>query len=85
MPRFFFSCLVKPNGHSGLTVTLPPALVSRWLISTLAVRVFQSALNAELKIKSVGLLSVQGVSIQFHPQHTLVSAHDLPSVQLLPY
>lgn len=44
----------------------------RWLICSLAVRVFQSALGAELKIRSVGLFSVQGVSIQFHPQHTLV-------------
>ncbi|KAM3616443.1 uncharacterized protein V6R79_017941 [Siganus canaliculatus] len=43
----------------------------RWLICTLAVRYFQTALNADLKIKSVGLFSVQGVSIQFHPQHTL--------------
>eukprot|EP00064_Thunnus_orientalis_P017450 superscaffoldBa00003708_g17533 len=39
---------------------------------SLAVRFFQNALNADLKIKSVGLFSVQGVSIQFHPQHTLV-------------
>uniref|UniRef100_A0A3B4UAJ7 Uncharacterized protein n=1 Tax=Seriola dumerili TaxID=41447 RepID=A0A3B4UAJ7_SERDU len=46
--------------------------VCRWLICTLAVRFFQTALNADLKIKSVGLFSVQGVSIQFHPQHTLV-------------
>ncbi|XP_047247504.1 protein KIAA0100-like isoform X4 [Girardinichthys multiradiatus] len=43
----------------------------KWLICTLAVRVLQATLNAELKIKSVGLFSVQGVSIQFHPQHTL--------------
>uniref|UniRef100_A0A7N8Y945 KIAA0100 ortholog n=1 Tax=Mastacembelus armatus TaxID=205130 RepID=A0A7N8Y945_9TELE len=46
--------------------------ISRWLICTLAVRFFQTALNADLKIKSVGLFSVQGVSIQFHPQHILV-------------
>lgn len=46
--------------------------LSRWLISTLAVRFFHTALNADLKIKSVGLFSVQGVSIQFQPQHTLV-------------
>ncbi|XP_035535920.1 protein KIAA0100-like isoform X1 [Morone saxatilis] len=45
--------------------------IFRWLICTLAVRFFQTALNADLKIKSVGLFSVQGVSIQFHPQHTL--------------
>uniref|UniRef100_A0A3Q1ECQ1 Secreted protein n=1 Tax=Acanthochromis polyacanthus TaxID=80966 RepID=A0A3Q1ECQ1_9TELE len=47
-------------------------LLFLWLICTLAVRFFQTALNADLKIKSVGLFSVQGVSIQFHPQHTLV-------------
>uniref|UniRef100_A0A1A8IJQ0 KIAA0100 n=2 Tax=Nothobranchius TaxID=28779 RepID=A0A1A8IJQ0_NOTKU len=46
-------------------------IISRWLICTLAVRLFQTALNAELKIKSVGLFSVQGIKIQFHPQHTL--------------
>lgn len=46
-------------------------VIFRWLICTLAVRLFQTALNADLKIKSVGLFSVQGVSIQFHPQHTL--------------
>lgn len=45
--------------------------IFRWLICTLAVRVFQTALDAELKIKSVGLFSVQGISIQFQPQHTL--------------
>lgn len=45
----------------------------RWLISTLAVRFLRSVLNADLKIKSVGLFSVHGVSIQFHPHHTLVS------------
>ncbi|XP_074535459.1 bridge-like lipid transfer protein family member 2 isoform X4 [Halichoeres trimaculatus] len=46
-------------------------VIFRWLICTLAVRFFQTALNADLKIKSVGLFSVQGVSIQFHPQHML--------------
>ncbi|XP_068571689.1 bridge-like lipid transfer protein family member 2 isoform X4 [Cebidichthys violaceus] len=46
-------------------------VIFRWIICTLAVRFFQTALNADLKIKSVGLFSVQGVSIQFHPQHTL--------------
>nr|XP_040047842.1 protein KIAA0100-like isoform X2 [Gasterosteus aculeatus aculeatus] len=46
-------------------------VIFRWLICTLAVRFFQTALNADLKIQSVGLFSVQGVSIQFHPQHTL--------------
>uniref|UniRef100_A0A8C5FVW2 Uncharacterized protein n=1 Tax=Gadus morhua TaxID=8049 RepID=A0A8C5FVW2_GADMO len=44
----------------------------RWLICTLAVRFFQNSLNAELRIKSVGLFSVRGISIQFQPQHTLV-------------
>lgn len=50
------------------------ALISayRWLISTLAVRFLRSVLNADLKIKSVGLFSVHGVNIQFHPHHTLV-------------
>ncbi|XP_039646932.1 protein KIAA0100-like isoform X2 [Perca fluviatilis] len=46
-------------------------VIFRWLICTLAVRFFQTALSADLKIKSVGLFSVQGISIQFHPQHTL--------------
>ncbi|XP_061829189.1 bridge-like lipid transfer protein family member 2 isoform X1 [Nerophis lumbriciformis] len=46
-------------------------IIFRWLVNTLAVRLFQTALNAELKIKSVGLFSVQGVSIHFHPQHTV--------------
>lgn len=45
----------------------------RWLISTLAVRFLRSVLNADLKIKSVGLFSIHGVSIQFHPHHILVS------------
>ncbi|XP_069568471.1 bridge-like lipid transfer protein family member 2 isoform X2 [Brachyistius frenatus] len=51
--------------------TLLLCAIFRWLICTLAVRFFQTALNADLKIKSVGLFSVQGVRIQFHPQHTL--------------
>lgn len=46
-------------------------ILFRWFVSTLAVRLLQNALNAELKIKSVGLFSVQGVRIKFHPQHTL--------------
>ncbi|XP_061575606.1 bridge-like lipid transfer protein family member 2 isoform X2 [Cololabis saira] len=46
-------------------------IISRFLISTIAVRLFRTAINADLKIKSVGLFSLQGVSIQFHPQHTL--------------
>lgn len=56
---------------------------SRWLIRTLAVRFFQTALNADLKIKSVGLFSVHGVSVQFHPQHTLVK-HWFPCHLLMP-
>uniref|UniRef100_A0A667YPQ0 Uncharacterized protein n=1 Tax=Myripristis murdjan TaxID=586833 RepID=A0A667YPQ0_9TELE len=43
----------------------------RWLVCTLTVKIFQNALNAELKIRSVGLFSVRGISIQFHPQHTV--------------
>lgn len=63
-----------------LLVSVPLALllgllllwvIFRWLIRTLAVRFFQTALHADLKIKSVGLFSVHGVSVQFHPQHTL--------------
>ncbi|XP_077422133.1 bridge-like lipid transfer protein family member 2 isoform X2 [Vanacampus margaritifer] len=46
-------------------------IIFRWLVNTLAVRLFQTALNADLKIKSVGLFSVRGVSIQFHPLHTV--------------
>ncbi|XP_024132642.1 protein KIAA0100 isoform X1 [Oryzias melastigma] len=46
-------------------------IISRWLICSLAVRAFQAALNAELKIKSVGFFSIQGVSVHFHQQHTL--------------
>lgn len=63
-----------------LVISVPLALllgllllwvIFRWLICTLAVRFFQTALKADLKIKSVGLFSVHGVSVQFHPQHTL--------------
>uniref|UniRef100_A0A3Q3GAE5 Uncharacterized protein n=1 Tax=Labrus bergylta TaxID=56723 RepID=A0A3Q3GAE5_9LABR len=65
---FFLSLL-----HTSLVlICVLLSLPSRWLICTLAVHFFQTALNADLKIKSVGLFSVQGVSIQFHPQHTLV-------------
>uniref|UniRef100_A0A8C7MJU3 Bridge-like lipid transfer protein family member 2 n=1 Tax=Oncorhynchus kisutch TaxID=8019 RepID=A0A8C7MJU3_ONCKI len=46
-------------------------VIFRWLICSLAVRFFHNTLNAELKIKSVGLFSVHGISIQFQPQHTL--------------
>ncbi|XP_028320296.1 protein KIAA0100-like isoform X3 [Gouania willdenowi] len=43
----------------------------RWLIKTLLVRVFQTVLNAELKIKSIGFFSVQGITVHFQPLHTL--------------
>ncbi|XP_029963673.1 protein KIAA0100 isoform X2 [Salarias fasciatus] len=46
-------------------------VIFRWIICTVAVRAFQSLLDAELKIKSVGLFSLQGISVQFQPQHTL--------------
>ncbi|XP_057695211.1 bridge-like lipid transfer protein family member 2 isoform X2 [Corythoichthys intestinalis] len=46
-------------------------IIFRWLVNTLAVRLAQTALNADLKIKSVGLFSIRGVSIQFHPLHTV--------------
>ncbi|XP_016887498.1 protein KIAA0100 isoform X2 [Cynoglossus semilaevis] len=45
--------------------------IFRWIICTLAVRFFQTVLNTDLKIKSVGFFSVSGVSLQFHPQQTL--------------
>lgn len=37
----------------------------------MAVKYFRTALNAELKINSFGLFSINGVVIQFHPQHTV--------------
>ncbi|XP_030633165.1 protein KIAA0100-like [Chanos chanos] len=46
-------------------------ILFRWFVSNLAVRFFHNVFNAELKIKSVGLFSVRGISIQFQPQHTL--------------
>ncbi|CAB1348981.1 unnamed protein product [Coregonus sp. 'balchen'] len=46
-------------------------LILSVLLFSLAVRFFHNTLNAELKIKSVGLFSVCGISIQFQPQHTL--------------
>ncbi|XP_043114856.1 protein KIAA0100-like isoform X1 [Puntigrus tetrazona] len=46
-------------------------LIFRWFACSLAVRFFHDALNAELKIRSVGLFSVRGISVQFQPQHTL--------------
>ncbi|XP_071214703.1 bridge-like lipid transfer protein family member 2 isoform X1 [Salvelinus alpinus] len=54
-----------------LLFLLLSVLLFRWLICSLAVRFFHNTLNAELKIKSVGLFSVHGISIQFQPQHTL--------------
>uniref|UniRef100_UPI0037E894CA bridge-like lipid transfer protein family member 2 n=1 Tax=Semicossyphus pulcher TaxID=241346 RepID=UPI0037E894CA len=65
MSLLLISCLLI------LLLGIVLCVIFRWLICTLAVRLFQAALNADLKIKSVGLFSVQGVSIQFHPQHTL--------------
>ncbi|RXN03891.1 Protein KIAA0100-like isoform X1 [Labeo rohita] len=46
-------------------------LLFRWFACSLAVRFFHNVLNAELKIRSVGLFSVRGISVQFQPQHTL--------------
>uniref|UniRef100_A0A8C9R8R2 Bridge-like lipid transfer protein family member 2 n=1 Tax=Scleropages formosus TaxID=113540 RepID=A0A8C9R8R2_SCLFO len=53
-----------------LLLVIPSALV--WLVCSLVVRYFHSKLKAELKIGSVGFFSVQGISVQFQPQHTLV-------------
>ncbi|KAM9468639.1 bridge-like lipid transfer protein family member 2 [Clarias gariepinus] len=46
-------------------------LICRWLLRWLAVRFFHNVLKAELKIKSLGLLSLRGISVQFLSQHTL--------------
>ncbi|XP_051535969.1 protein KIAA0100-like isoform X2 [Myxocyprinus asiaticus] len=46
-------------------------LLFRWFVRSLAVRFFHNVLHAELKIRSVGLFSVRGISVQFQPQHTL--------------
>ncbi|KTF85827.1 hypothetical protein cypCar_00026037 [Cyprinus carpio] len=46
-------------------------LLFRWFACSLAVRFFHNVLNAELRIRSVGLFSVRGISVQFQPQHTL--------------
>ncbi|XP_012693346.2 protein KIAA0100 isoform X2 [Clupea harengus] len=46
-------------------------ILFRWIVCSLAVRFCAKVLNAELKIKSVGLFSVRGISLQFQPQHTL--------------
>uniref|UniRef100_A0A3B4AFW2 FMP27/BLTP2/Hobbit GFWDK motif-containing RBG unit domain-containing protein n=1 Tax=Periophthalmus magnuspinnatus TaxID=409849 RepID=A0A3B4AFW2_9GOBI len=42
-----------------------------WFLCKLAIKYFRTAFNAELKINSFGLFSINGVVIQFHPQHTL--------------
>ncbi|XP_072557305.1 bridge-like lipid transfer protein family member 2 isoform X2 [Paramormyrops kingsleyae] len=47
------------------------SLLFRWFVRRLAVRFFSDKLNASLKIGSVGLFSVRGISVQFQPQHTL--------------
>ncbi|XP_028857357.1 protein KIAA0100-like isoform X2 [Denticeps clupeoides] len=49
-----------------LGVLLLRCLVRRWVV-----RLFHGRLKAELQIKSVGLFSVTGVSVQFGQQHTL--------------
>lgn len=46
-------------------------LICRWLFCRLAVKFFHSVLKAELKIKSLGLLSLRGISVKFLSQHTL--------------
>ncbi|XP_051934150.1 protein KIAA0100-like isoform X2 [Hippocampus zosterae] len=51
--------------------TVLSCIIFRWLVNTLAVRLFQTKLNADLTIKSVGLFSVKGISIHFHPLHTV--------------
>uniref|UniRef100_A0A672K1T5 Bridge-like lipid transfer protein family member 2 n=1 Tax=Sinocyclocheilus grahami TaxID=75366 RepID=A0A672K1T5_SINGR len=50
----------------------PSLCFIRWFACSLAVRFFHNVLNAELRIRSVGLFSVRGISVQFQPQHTLV-------------
>uniref|UniRef100_A0A671PT67 Protein KIAA0100-like n=1 Tax=Sinocyclocheilus anshuiensis TaxID=1608454 RepID=A0A671PT67_9TELE len=52
-------------------LNLPSLCFVRWFACSLAVRFFYDVLNAELKIRSVGLFSVRGISVQFQPQHTL--------------
>ncbi|CAL9684155.1 unnamed protein product [Knipowitschia caucasica] len=46
-------------------------VVIRWLLCRFAVKYFRTVFNAELKINSFGLFSINGIVIQFHPQHTL--------------
>ncbi|GAA6097648.1 protein KIAA0100 isoform X1 [Tachysurus ichikawai] len=54
-----------------LSVGILCILICRWLLCRLAVRFFRSALKAELKIKSLGLFSLRGISVQFLSHHTL--------------
>ncbi|XP_017538853.1 protein KIAA0100 isoform X1 [Pygocentrus nattereri] len=54
-----------------LVLGLLSVLILRWIGCRLAVRFFHTVLNAELKIKTVGLFSLRGISVQFLPQHTL--------------
>ncbi|XP_018603767.1 protein KIAA0100-like isoform X1 [Scleropages formosus] len=61
--------LVIPSALVFLALLL--TLAFRWLVCSLVVRYFHSKLKAELKIGSVGFFSVQGISVQFQPQHTL--------------
>ncbi|XP_061684367.1 bridge-like lipid transfer protein family member 2 isoform X2 [Syngnathoides biaculeatus] len=58
-------------------------IIFRCLVNTVAVRLFQTALNADLKIKSVGLFSIRGVTIKFHPHHTVESDRIWISSKLL--
>lgn len=65
---YFFMC-----NRIKLALTFVFSLLAfRWLFYRLAVRFFHSVLKAELKIKSLGLLSLRGISVQFVSQHTLV-------------
>ncbi|XP_063061511.1 bridge-like lipid transfer protein family member 2 isoform X2 [Engraulis encrasicolus] len=54
-----------------LVLAILSIIFFRWTVCSLAVRICAKVLNAELKIKSVGLFSVRGISLQFQPQHTL--------------
>uniref|UniRef100_A0A8C1AMW0 Si:ch211-259g3.4 n=2 Tax=Cyprinus carpio TaxID=7962 RepID=A0A8C1AMW0_CYPCA len=54
-----------------LLLKRPSLCFFRWFACSLAVRFFHNVLNAELRIRSVGLFSVRGISVQFQPQHTL--------------
>ncbi|XP_051963532.1 protein KIAA0100-like [Xyrauchen texanus] len=54
-----------------LVLAIVFVLLFRWFVRSLAVRFFHNVLHAELKIKSVGLFSVRGISVRFQLQHTL--------------